>query len=91
MTHKIEPGMLCLVIGDEMAGTQVTTIRRIVAGDSLPEVGKIYGHGQLDGWFCETPDYWVCFADKHLLPINGIADDSKDATVKERDEVSVCG
>jgi hypothetical protein len=101
MKHKIEPGMLCLVIGGHNAGRECTVIRWVNYGDPISEF-KLIAH--CPGWFIKGPSLegrdankvirfqGIAIADQSwLIPINGIADDSEDAIVKERDEVSVCG
>jgi hypothetical protein len=99
MKHKIEPGMLCLVIGDENGMKQCIVIRRLKVDEYVPEVN---GTSDEESWLVKGPEILAQYDDKlvflggygaetKLLPINGIADDSEDAIVKERDEVSVCG
>lgn len=49
---KIEPGMLCLVIGGRNAGRECTVIRRIGPGHYLNEIGAI---ATTHCWFVKGP------------------------------------
>jgi hypothetical protein len=99
MKHKIEPGMLCLVIGGHNAGRECTVVRWINANELVKEYD---GWPDESCWLVKGPSIELCFngvhtfidgygSEQHLLPINGIADESQDAIVKERDEVNLCG
>lgn len=50
---NIKPGMLCLVIGGRNAGRECTVIRRLKAGDYVPEVGATV---LSDAWFIQGPN-----------------------------------
>lgn len=49
---KIQPGMLCLVIGGRNAGRECTVIRRLKVGDYVPEV---LSRVLADAWFVQGP------------------------------------
>lgn len=36
---RIEPGMLCLVVSGHNAGRECTTVRRVIDGQRIPELG----------------------------------------------------
>lgn len=52
MNHKIEPGMLCMVIGGHNAGRECTVIRRLKKYENIPEIN---GMSLSDSWWVKGP------------------------------------
>lgn len=92
---NIKPGMLCMVIGGRNAGRECTVIRRLKAGDYVPEV---LSRVLADAWFVQGPSieahdkvgaHYVrgYGAETSLMPL---ANGGDDAIVKSEVEVKVC-
>lgn len=79
---RIEPGMLCLVVSGHNAGRECTTIRMVMDGERVPEMGL---YPLSDGWLvhgnCITGKFldgriesfngYGCVHESRLMPISG--------------------
>lgn len=63
MQSKIEPGMLCLVIGGRNAGRECTVIRRLKSGEIVPEIG---GYPDVDCWLITGPNIEIQICSKWI-------------------------
>ena len=84
---KIQPGMLCLVIGGRNAGRECTVIRRIKKDEDVPEVDAVCTE---DAWLINGPSIEIEYqhnffyfdgwgAETSLMPL---ANGGEDAIVK---------
>lgn len=86
---RIEPGMLCLVVGGYNKGRSCTTVRRLKPGDLIEEISGGCYYCTRDTWLVNGPSIgdgihggFGTVYERNLMPISG-GDKLEDLETKE--------